>query len=196
VLTSNGGPQLEIRYLKFMLAFVLQGSPKSVLIRAAVVIALVAFADWRIEGNIQLGFLYLFPMLLVGSILNPWQIATVAALCTVLTEVFDGFEWSPGSGVPRDILIFAAFLCAGLFVHELARSRQLTLQHLGRIEDESEARVKRRSSSKFWWRPARPRYLRRTPRAGCYWPTVQRIGYSPCRPGRFAEDRSVNTFPS
>ncbi len=58
----------------------------------------------------------------------------------MLTEVFDSFEWFPGSGVPRDILIFAAFFCAGLFVYEVARSRQTALQHLQRIEDESEAR--------------------------------------------------------
>ncbi len=42
-------------------------------------IAVVAVADWRIEGNIPLGFLYLFPMLLVGNVLNRWQIASVAA---------------------------------------------------------------------------------------------------------------------
>lgn len=103
-------------------------------------IALIAFADWRVEGNIPLGFLYLFPMLLVGSALRRWQIAAVAALCTFLTEMFDSFQWFPASGVPRDILIFAAFLGMGLFVYELVRSRQAALQHVQQIESESEAR--------------------------------------------------------
>jgi len=123
-----------------MLPFLLRGSSKALLARAGLIIALVALADWQIDGNIPLGFLYLFPMLLVGSVLNRWQIALVAALCTLLTEAFDSFEWFPGSGVPRDILIFAAFFCAGLFIYEFARSRQLTLEHLRRIEDESKAR--------------------------------------------------------
>ena len=34
----------------------------------------IAVTDWRIEGNIPLGFLYLFPMLLAGSVLKRWQI--------------------------------------------------------------------------------------------------------------------------
>ena len=123
-----------------MLSFLLRGSPKAVLLRAVVMIAAIAVADWRIEREIPLGFLYLFPMLLVGSALSRWQIAAVAALCTLLTEVFDSFEWLPGSGVPRDILVFAAFFCAGLFVFEVLRSRQIALQHLQQIREESGAR--------------------------------------------------------
>jgi PAS domain S-box-containing protein len=103
-------------------------------------IALIAFADWRVEGNIPLGFLYLFPMLLVGSVLKRWQIALVAALCTFLTEMFDSFEWFPEAGIPRDILVFSAFLGMGLFVYELVRSRQAALQHVEQIESEIEAR--------------------------------------------------------
>src|SRR5580692_948370 len=123
-----------------MLFFLLRGSPRAVLLRAGLMIALIAFVDWRVEGNIPLGFLYLFPMLLVGSVLKRWQIAGVAALCTFLTEMFDSFEWFPEAGVPRDILIFAAFLGVGLFVYELVRSRQAALQHLQQIESEVEAR--------------------------------------------------------
>ncbi len=103
-------------------------------------IGVIAFADWRVEGNIPLGFLYLFPMLLVGSVLKRWQIAAVAALCTFLAEMFDSFVWFPAAGVPRDILIFAAFLGMGLFVYELVRSRQAALLHVDQIESEVKAR--------------------------------------------------------
>src|SRR5580692_11811518 len=123
-----------------MLSFLLRGTRKAVFFRTAIIIAAIAFADWRIEGNVPLGFLYLLPMLLAGSVLTVWQIASIAALCTFLTEVFDSFEWFPGSGLPRDVLIFAAFLCAGLFVREVIRSRQVALKHLGEIETESQAR--------------------------------------------------------
>jgi len=103
-------------------------------------IGLIAFVDWRAEKDLPLGFLYLFPMLLVGSVLNRWQIVMVAACCTFLTEVFDSFQWRPEAGIPRDILIFAAFAGMGLFVYEIVRSRQVTLQHLNLIQTESEAR--------------------------------------------------------
>ena len=42
-------------------------------------VAAIALTDWRIEGNVPLGFLYLFPMLLAGSVLNRTQIAISAA---------------------------------------------------------------------------------------------------------------------
>ena len=103
-------------------------------------IALIALADWRVEKDLPLGFLYLFPMLLVGNALSRWQIAAVAAGCTFLTELFDSYQWRAEAGVPRDILIFAAFAGMGLFVYEIARSRQITLQHLVQIQKESEAR--------------------------------------------------------
>jgi len=121
-----------------MLAFLLRGSTTAVLLRSGLMIAVIAVADWRIEGNIPLGFLYLFPMLLAGSVLSRWQITLVAALCTCLTEAFDSFDWLPGTGIPRDILIFAAFFCMGLFVYEVGRNRQAAQQHVQQIEDAEE----------------------------------------------------------
>ena len=116
------------------------------LIRAGALIGLIAVADWRIDidvpfgVDVPLGFLYLFPMLLAGGALSRWQIAGAASVCTVLTEEFDTFKWSPLSGIPRDILYFAAFFCMGLFVYEVGRSRRLAQAHVDQIEKESEAR--------------------------------------------------------
>jgi PAS domain S-box-containing protein len=124
-----------------MLDFLIRGTPRAVLLRAAVMIAAIALTDWRIQGNIPLGFLYLFPMLLVGSVLSRWQIALTAILCTVFTELFDDYAWSFPGDIPRDILIFAAFVCMGLFVFEVGRSRQLALHHLTEIEQEARARA-------------------------------------------------------
>jgi two-component system sensor kinase FixL len=124
-----------------MLSFLIRGNSRAVLVRAAAMTAAIAVTDWRIEGNIPLGFLYLFPMLLVGSVLNRWQIALWACACTVFTELFDDFVWVFPRDLPRDILVFAAFLCMGLFVFEVGRSRQLAMQHLEEIEREAKARA-------------------------------------------------------
>jgi two-component system sensor kinase FixL len=124
----------------FMLSFILRGGTKTVLSRAIILIAMIALADWRIEGNIPLGFLYLFPMLLVGGVLSRWQIAAFAACCTFLTEEFDTFDWASPAGIPRDILIFAAFFCMGLFVYEIVSNRKATQIHLERLEEEATAR--------------------------------------------------------
>jgi len=123
-----------------MLFFLLRGSRTAILLRAGAMVALIAFADWRIEGNIPIGFLYLFPMLLAGSVLNRWQIACSATLCAFLAETFDSYEWLPESGIPRDIMVFSAFFGMGIFVYEVVRSRQVEQSHLKDIERESEAR--------------------------------------------------------
>jgi two-component system, LuxR family, sensor kinase FixL len=123
-----------------MLSFLHRGSRNAVLLRAAAMVALIGLIDWRIEGNIPLGFLYLFPMLLVSSVLTRGQIAIAAALCTFLTEVFDTFDWFSLASIPRDVLIFAAFFCMGLFVYEVGRSRLAAQRHTEEIEQEMAAR--------------------------------------------------------
>jgi len=130
-----------VRSLKGLTASIFfRGSRKAVVLRAALMVAVIAVTDWQVESDIPLGFLYLFPMLLVGSVLNRWQIAATAALCTFFTEEFDSYPWTPAIGIPRDIMIFAAFAGMGLLVCELVRGRQATLQYLDQIKTESQAR--------------------------------------------------------
>jgi two-component system sensor kinase FixL len=123
-----------------MYAAFFRGSSRAIVFRAAALIAVVAVLDWRIVGEIPLGFLYLLPMMMVGSVLRPWQIASVAALCTFLAEVFDDLTWNLRAGISRDVLYFAAFFGAGLFVREVNRNRRAAMQHLEEIEQQSEAR--------------------------------------------------------
>jgi two-component system, LuxR family, sensor kinase FixL len=117
-----------------------RGNKGSILLRAAILIAAIAVLDWRIVGEIPLGLLYLVPMLLVGSVLEPWQIALVAAACTFLAEEFDDLQWNLRAGVTRDLLYFVAFLGAGLFIREVNRNRSVVLRHVAEIERQSEAR--------------------------------------------------------
>ena len=114
----------------------LQGGRTAIVLRAGLLTTVIALVDWRFDVNISFGFLYLFPMLMVGSRLSRWQIAVAAALYTGLSEVFGSFPWTPAIGVPRLILTFAAFFGTGLFVYESARNRRLTNRHLREIETE------------------------------------------------------------
>jgi PAS domain S-box-containing protein len=111
-----------------------------VLLRAAVLIALIAVLDWWVVGEILLGFLYLVPMLMVGSVLGRRQICIVAALCTFLAERFSDLAWNLRTGISRDVLCFAAFLGAGFFVREVTRNRQVTMDYLHEIEHQRDAR--------------------------------------------------------
>jgi signal transduction histidine kinase len=123
-----------------VLSYFFQGRPGVMLARAVALIALIAVVDWRVETNVSLGFLYLFPMLMVGVSLNRWQIGVAAALCTFLVEAFDPFPFVIWESIPREILVFAAFFGAGLFVYESNKNRALTQKHVADLENEMELR--------------------------------------------------------
>jgi hypothetical protein len=50
-----------------MFSLFLGGGKKSILLKAGLLIAAIALADWRADKEVTLGFLYLFPMLMVGA---------------------------------------------------------------------------------------------------------------------------------
>jgi two-component system sensor kinase FixL len=117
-----------------------KGDKRSLLLKAGVMIVVIALFDWWVVGEIPLGFLYLAPMLTVGVALNPWEISAIAALCTLFAEVFDDLAWNLRTGLSRDVLYFAAFLGAGLYVRAVSINRRAALEHLHEIERQRDAR--------------------------------------------------------
>jgi two-component system sensor kinase FixL len=63
-----------------------------------------------------------------------------AVLCSWLAEACDAFSWGPNTGLPRDLLYLLAFACAGFFMHEVTRSRRLSILHMRQLESEMTAR--------------------------------------------------------
>jgi len=102
-----------------MIRRILQWSPRAVLGLAAVLIALIALADWKVEINATLGFLYLFPLVLLGTVLGWWQLVLAAVLCTFISDRLDPFPMD--MQVPRDILIFLTLATTGLLSRDVAR---------------------------------------------------------------------------
>ena len=116
------------------------GSRRNARLIAVLMVALVAVLDSHTAGEIPLGFLYLAPMLVVGAALTRWEIGATAVICAWLAESYDAFLWGPNTGLPRDLLYLLAFGCAGLFMHEITRSRRLSLLHMRQLESEMTAR--------------------------------------------------------
>lgn len=121
-------------------AVLFQGSRRTILLRSAVLIAAIALLDWFVIGEIPLGFLYLVPMLMIGSVENRIPIVGAAVLCTFLAEWFSDLSWNIRTGTSRDLLYFAAFVGAGLFIREVNSSRRAALENLHAIEHERDAR--------------------------------------------------------
>ena len=106
------------------------------LIVAASAIALIAAVDWRIAPYISLGFLYLFPIMIIGGFLSRAQIVAVGLLCAVLD-----FSSFPAHETPVHLLFSSAgFIGTGLFVSELVHSRRIVLKHVEEMQAEESLR--------------------------------------------------------
>jgi PAS domain S-box-containing protein len=107
---------------------------------AALLIAAIASIDWGVDLNLSFGFLYLFPMLILGTALERWQLILAAVVCTLFSDLFDPFAFHLVTSGPQDILIFSSLAGTGLFSYEVSRSRQRQTEALHRVEKEAAAR--------------------------------------------------------
>lgn len=105
---------------------------KRFLVAAAILIVVIAVVDWQTKPFISIGFLYLFPILLVAGFLPRWQITFVALVCSVLQELFS--ELPSNEAITRLLMASAGFVGTGLFVSEIIRNRQMALDHLAEVE--------------------------------------------------------------
>ena len=103
-----------------MIRRVLQWSPRRALTYAAVLVGIIAVTDARVEFNATLGFLYIFPLVLLGTVLNWWQLVLAALFCTLLSDRFDPFPMD--MEVPRDLLIFLTLATTGLLSLAVTKS--------------------------------------------------------------------------
>lgn len=95
-----------------------------VLLLSAIIMLVVALVDWWTMPYVSLGFLYLFPIMLVAAFLPRWAVALMGVACAALAEVF--------SSLDRSFIRFSfeslALAGCGLFVAELSRNRRLTME--------------------------------------------------------------------
>lgn len=105
---------------------------KRFLVAAVVFVVAIALVDWQTKPFISIGFLYLFPILLVAGFLPRWQIILLALACAVLQELFS--ELPSKEAIYRLLMASAGFAGTGLFVSEIVRNRQMALDHLAEVE--------------------------------------------------------------
>jgi two-component system, LuxR family, sensor kinase FixL len=111
-----------------------EGNRRRFLVAAAILIVGIAIVDWQTKPFISIGFLYLFPILLLAGFLPRWQMILVALVCAVLQELFS--ELPSSEAIYRLLMASAGFIGTGLFVSEIIRNRQLALDHLAEVERE------------------------------------------------------------
>src|SRR5271154_3810331 len=121
-----------------MIRRILQWRPGTVFLFAALLIAAIAVTDWKIVFEATLGFLYMFPLVLLGTICAWWQLAIFAAFCTFLSEWLDSFPVD--MQIPRNILIFTTLLTAGLLSRAMTKAYRREVASLAQAAQEMLAR--------------------------------------------------------
>jgi PAS domain S-box-containing protein len=102
-----------------------------VLLASSVIVVAIAAVDRWTKPYFSLGFLYLFPIMLVAGILPRWAIILLGLVCALLSERFSNLD-------PADAHIRLGFealaLCGcGLLTFEVVRNKRLSLEAQERI---------------------------------------------------------------
>ena len=103
------------------------------LVIAGLLVTAIAVIDWLIEPYVSLGFLYLFPVMIVGGYLSRKQIIGVALVCALLQEAFS--DLPEQEALVRLVFSSAGFIGTGLFISELLHNRRIILKHVEELKD-------------------------------------------------------------
>jgi two-component system, LuxR family, sensor kinase FixL len=105
---------------------------------AGLLISAIAVVDWATRPYISLGFLYLFPIMILGGFLSRTRILAVALVCAVLQEAFSNLP--ENEAVVRLLFSSAGFVGTGLFISELIRNRRIAMTHVEELEGQIKLR--------------------------------------------------------
>jgi two-component system sensor kinase FixL len=105
---------------------------------AGLLISAIALVDWATKPYISLGFLYLFPIMILGGFLSRTQILGVALVRAVLQEAFSNLP--ENEAVVRLLFSSAGFVGTGLFISELIRNRRIAMTHVEELEGQIKLR--------------------------------------------------------
>lgn len=108
------------------------------LLIAAALVVVIAIVDWRTQAYISLGFLYLFPIMLVAGFLKRWHIVGISLLCSVLQELFSNLPTS--AAIPRLMMVTVGYIGTGFFIAELVSKRRLMIKHVQDLEHQIRVR--------------------------------------------------------
>jgi signal transduction histidine kinase len=122
-----------------VVSFLLAAGRTKVLAATAILIALVAVADWTIGTRASLGPLYIVPMIVGALVLGSRETAVLAILCSILRMLFD-VPSPPLETALRFVFATLAYASSGMFVSALIHNRALAMEHLARISREQALR--------------------------------------------------------
>src|SRR5271167_1362107 len=102
-----------------------------VLLASVSIVLGIAAVDWWTKPYVSLGFLYLFPIMLVAGFLPRWGIVLMGLGCALLSERFSNLD--PADAPIRLSFEALALVGSGLFISEVLSNRRLRLASQERL---------------------------------------------------------------
>jgi two-component system, LuxR family, sensor kinase FixL len=137
-MAMKAASPIYARPMKSILSIYAPAHRTMLIVVAGSSIAAIAVADWATKPYISLGFLYLFPIMILGGFLPRLQILVVALVCAVLQEAFSNLP--ENEAVIRLLFSSAGFVGTGLFISELIRNRRIAMTHVEELEGQIKLR--------------------------------------------------------
>src|SRR5262249_8734377 len=108
------------------------------LVIAGLLVTAIAVIDWLTKPYISLGFLYLFPIMIVGGSLSRKQIVGIARVCAYLQKAFSVLLGN--EALVCLVLSSVGFIGPGFFISELLPNRRIVLKHIEELKDQVQLR--------------------------------------------------------
>ena len=124
--------------MKDLLSIYAPANRVRLIVISGLLISAIAVVDWATKPYISLGFLYLFPIMILGGFLSRTQILGVALVCAILQEAFSNLP--ENEAVIRLLFSSAGFVGTGLFISELIRNRRIAMTHVEELEGQIKLR--------------------------------------------------------
>jgi PAS domain S-box-containing protein len=137
-MARKGQPPIHAPAMKDPLSIYTPANRVRLLVAAGLLIAVIAVVDWATKPYISLGFLYLFPIMILGGFLSRVQLVGVALACAVLQEAFSNLP--ENEAVIRLLFSSAGFVGTGMFISEMIRNRRITMTHVEELEGQMKLR--------------------------------------------------------
>jgi PAS domain S-box-containing protein len=137
-MAMKGPLPIYVRPVRDPLSIYAPANRAKLIVAAGLLIATIALVDWATKPYISLGFLYLFPIMILGGFLSRTQLVGVALVCAVLQEAFSNLP--ENEAVIRLLFSSAGFVGTGLFISEMIRNRRITMTHVEELEGQIKLR--------------------------------------------------------
>jgi len=106
---------------------------------AAVLVAVLAVVEWKMEVDFSLGILYVIPIAIAATVFSRMEIVALAIFCAFLRGQFTP-QATPLEHTLRFAMATLAFSGIGLLVVEMSRNRRVVIAYYSNLKLEQELR--------------------------------------------------------